>query len=296
MAYETGGAADRDALLQAIAVFAAAQGWTVNYNGNRTGTGAGLGTAIIISKAGQCHTTFRTHNTSRWIDIVGHDAYSSGLTTETQANSSAISRSNEINGPFQAYHLFADTTYLYCVVETTAGVFKHFGCGILNTFGSVTPAHFIYGCNWSMSFNPNYAGSSTSSYHGVPLDNNDAQSNARSTQLRADYDGVSNRWNATVDRLEFYPNARESTPRLTRTSGYTQRAVLASPVWSLDRPNSQKSFVGVAPDWRIVLLDWLAPGDNLTLGSDVWKVFPIIRRNGGTGEVNSGTYGYAYKT
>jgi len=296
MAYETGGAANRDALLQAIAVFAAAQGWTVNYNGNRTGTGAGLGTAIIISKAGQCHTTFRTHNTSRWIDIVGHDAYNAGLTTETQANSSSISRSNEINGPFQAYHLFAGNTYLYCVVETTAGVFKHFGCGILQTFGALTPAHFVYGSNWNMAFGSTpYAQDPNSNQHAVPQD---SFTNSASTQLRADYDGVSNRWNTTENSLSFYPNARNypRDQRLTKTSAYTQRAVLAAPVWTVTRPNSLRSFVGMTPDWRIITLDWIAPGDNLTLGSDVWKVFPVIRRNGGAGEVNSGVYGYAYKT
>ena len=295
MAYETGGAANRDALLQAIAVFAAAQGWTVHYNGNRTGTGAGLGTAIIISKGGQCPTTFKTHNTSRWIDIVGHDTYNAGLTTETQTNSSSISRANEINGPLQAYHLFAGETYLYCVAEVTAGVFSHFGCGQLETFGSITPNHFVYGLNWSRSLSPNYAGSATSSYHNVPQDGNDANSSSTpSTSLRIDYDAVTNRWNSTRSGLGFYPDARET--RLTRTSGYTQRATLAAPVWLVSRPDSLYSFVGIRPNWRIILLDWIAPGDNLTLGSDVWKVFPIIRRNGGAGEVNSGTYGYAYKT
>lgn len=295
MAYETGGATNVDTLLQALATFAAAQGWTVSYNGNRTGTGAGLGTAIVVSKGGQCHTMFRTHTANRWIETVGQDAYSGAVSTELQNNRSGTTRTNEVNGPFQSYHFFAGNTYLYVVVETTAGTYKHTGCGILEQFGDATPGHFVYGSNWTMQISPtNYLNSATSSYHAVPIDASDNSNSVRSTYLRADYDGNLNYWSDTGNRLDFYPSARED--RISVVSEYTQRAILASPVWRLSRPSSQATFAGVAPNWRTVMLDWIAPGDNLTLGSDVWKVFPIIRRNGAITEPNSALYGYAYKT
>lgn len=295
MAYETGSATNVDTLLQALATFAAAQGWTINYNGNRTGTGAGLGTAIILSKAGQCHTTFRTHTANRWIETVGHDPYSSFLTTELQNNSSGVTRSNEVNGPFQAYHFFAGDIYLYVVVETTAGVYKHSGCGIIQQLGDASPGHFVYGTTWNMTgATQYYISDPNNNRHAVPLDNNDSSAGIRSTYLRSDYDGNSNYWSTTSNRLSFYPRQRDS--RLSAVSRYTQRAVLSAPVFCLNRPNSLISFVGVAPNLRTVLLDWISPGDNLTLGSDVWKVFPIIRRNGAVTEPNSGVYGYAYKT
>lgn len=303
MAYETGGATNVDTLLQALATFAAAQGWTVSYNGNRTGTGAGLGTAIVVSKSGQCHTTFRTHTTNRWIEVVGHDAYNSGLSTELQTNRSGETRTNEINGPFQGYHFFAGNTYLYVTVETTAGTFKHFGCGILEQFGNVSPGHFIYGSWWGMSSNAINVPESSS--HGWPLDKESYQSSDSrvSTHLRADYDGNVNYWSNPRDRLDFMPRVKPSDSviktrdaRLIPVSAYTSRAVMASPIWTLSRPNSVVSLAGIAPALRVISLDWIAPGDNLTLGSDVWKVFPVIRRNGATTEPNSGLYGYAFKT
>lgn len=302
MAYETGGATNVDTLLQALATFAAAQGWTVHYNGNRTGTGAGLGTAIIVSKGGQCHTTFRTHLANRWVETVGHDAYNGALSTELQANRSTETRTNEVNGPFQGYHFFAGNTYLYVTVETTAGTFKHFGCGILEKFGTVSPGHFVYGTFWTMTQSPAYISDPTNIRHAVPLGGGEAMSGdgRYACRLRVDYDGNTNYWSGTDNRLTFMPRGMIETTayqaRLTVTSGYTQRAVLASPIWTLTRPDSYVSLAGIAPDFRLIMLDWLAPGDNLTLGSDVWKVFPVIRRNGGLSEPNSGLYGYAFKT
>lgn len=303
MAYETSSTSNVNTLLQALAVFAAAQGWTVHYNGNRTGTGAGLGTAIIVSKSGQCHTTFRTHTTNRTIDAVGHDAYNAALTTETQNNSSGATRTNEVNGPFQSYHLFAGDTYLYVVVETTAGTFKHIGCGVLQTFGAAPPAHFIYGACWDHGVS--YIGEMFSSYqpHAHPfISDFDSNAPVRSTYLRCDFDGVSNQWLNTrsTTKLFFYPALQDSrfrnNPVVLITSAYTQRAPLVPPVWLVNRPGSTNSMVGVAPNLRMIMMDWIAPGDSLTLGSDVWKVFPYIRKNGAIGEPNSGNYALAFKT
>jgi hypothetical protein len=62
-----------------------------------------------------------------------------------------------------------------------------------------------------------------------------------------------------------------------------------------ERTSNLGSPLGYPPHLRWVRLDYLSPGDVLTIGSDQWKVFPVIRKDGGTGQVNSGKYGYAYK-
>jgi hypothetical protein len=284
MAYETGNASNIDNLLQALATFASAQGWTISYNGDRTGTGAGLGTCVIISKGGTCHTNFRTTNSSNTITTAGQDPYNASLTTEQQTNSSSET-TDAMTGPFQAYHFFAGNTYFYAVVETQPGIYKHFGCGILEKYGTVSPGHFIYGCDWDYTQNPAYINDPFSSNHLWPFENGG--------RLRVDYDGNTNLWSTTANRLGFYPSSRST--RLNDVSAYTQRSVFAAPIWYLDRPNSYASMVGIAPGIRCVLLNWIAPGDSLTFGSDVWKVFPVIKRNGAAGEPNSGLYGFAFK-
>jgi hypothetical protein len=49
------------------------------------------------------------------------------------------------------------------------------------------------------------------------------------------------------------------------------------------------------PASRLVRIDNLTPGDVMTIGSDQWKCFPVIRKNGGPGLETSLNWGYAYR-
>jgi len=89
--------------------------------------------------------------------------------------------------------------------------------------------------------------------------------------------------------------ARLRGPYLAGASALTGRTQLW-PLWCLGRrPSQLASPLGYPPDMRFIRLDYYNPKDILTLGTEKWKVFPVIRKNGALGEPNSGLYGYAYR-
>lgn len=301
MAYETGNASNVETLLSALGVFAASKGWTVHYSGPRTVAGATPGTSLIVSR-NLAHTNFKSFISTSvpsaatslvpYITINGHDAYNPANGTESQENGSGLSLANLLTGPFASYHFFANEnpsgdTYLYVVVEKSPGLYRHFGTGILNKFGGVTTGHFVYGTMWD----PSYASDENSNQHHCPFDSNDFEAGYRN-YVRADRDGVVNRWNATSGSLGFF-GSRSTVYAFA--SGQTQRAVLWPFLAYVSRPGDSNSFLGMPPNVRAVSLQFLNAGENLTLGSDTWKVFPVVRRNGNLGEEDSGTYGIAYK-
>jgi hypothetical protein len=55
------------------------------------------------------------------------------------------------------------------------------------------------------------------------------------------------------------------------------------------------SPIGQPPHLRWVRLDHLQPRDVITIGTEQWMTFPVIRRDGGVGQPNSGRLGIAYR-
>lgn len=304
MAYETGTASNVEALLTALGVFASARGWTVHYSGNRSVAGANPGTALILSR-NQAHVTFRAYASSSvtgavadlvpYVLINGHNAYSAGGGTESQSNYSVSALANLMAGPFSAYHFFGNEnpsgeSYLHVVVEKSPGFFRHFGTGILNLFGVVNTGQYVYGTYWDPSSNT--INRADSEDHGVPFDTTSFGSPYKNS-VRADFDGVINRWATAQGSLGIFGSR---SAFYTFASDQTQRAILWPFLYYVSRPNSQNSWLGSPPNVRAVSLEFLNAGETLNLGSDSWKVFPIVRRNGNLGEENSGTFGIAYKT
>lgn len=305
MAYETGTATNVDTLLSALAVFAGSNGWTINYNGNRTVSGANPGKALMITRnlAHTCFASFLSSSVTNasagyvpYIQVYGHETYNAANGTELQSGASGLALSNIMPGPFASYHFFANEnpssdTYLHVVVEYSPGFYRHFGTGILNKFGGVTTGHYIYGTYWDQGTFPNYKGSPDASLHSVPFDSNEGNAPFRN-RIRADRDGLSPSWATGGSSSGFFGQRSDF---YAFASGQTQRAVLWPFLAYVTRPSSNNSLIGMPPNVRAVSLEYLLPGESLTLGSDTWKVFPIVRRNGNTGEENSGTYGIAYK-
>ena len=78
-------------------------------------------------------------------------------------------------------------------------------------------------------------------------------------------------------------------------SELTGRAVLFPCLMAVHRPSGMLTLLGSPRDVRWTRIDNLAPGDIITIGAENWKVFPIIRKTGPSGQENSENYGLAYR-
>lgn len=313
--YETGTATDVADLLGKLRTFALANGWSQNYYGART---SGTGNALQINKGG-FYVTFRTdtgagttQDPGPYIGAYAHGTYSAGNGTENQSGASGVCLSNGMSGPFAAYHFISGaelgSDYLYAIVETTAGTFKHFGTGKMVGVGTLTNGQFVHACRWY--YTTAEINASNSAYHTIPFESyapNLSDANV-GWYVRADADTISPRW--LVGKGYSYSAATNRHTRAGRllagygfgyglytsaASALTARNMLAPCYVAGERAGGLFSPIGYPPGIRWVKLTNLAPNDVLTIGTDQWKVFPVIRKNGTTGQVNSDLAGYAYK-
>lgn len=311
MAHQNGTATDHVDLLDKLRIFALANGWTVHNFGTRP-AGATAGQALQLSKGGFAFSFLSlsaagtANNPGQYVGGYAHDAYVGGNGTENQANGSPKIYANAMTGPYQGYDFFAgdgaNGPYLYAAVETSAGVFKHFGVGVLDKFGAITTGAFVYAGAWN--YDPTYISLWTHPRNSVPFDSTETTSsnNGRSLYVRADGDTVSPRWydpQATpflrAGHRGTAVGALARTPVIGSASLRTGRTTLTPCLVSGERPGGLYSLLGAPPGMRWVSLDYLDPGAVLTIGTDTWKVFPVIRKNGGPGQPTSERFGYAFK-
>ncbi len=325
MPYDTGTATDVNDLLSKLRVFALAQGWSVDYNAARTDH---TGQAVLLNKGGmRCGVFTRTNvsgqgSTTDPAPYMGPalypGPYNSAQAAHAQTGISRFAYANNLPGPFVAYHLFAGVnrageSYMHAVVEVTSGSFRHFGFGTINRAGAVTNGSYAYGNRWH--WGSGTLNDTTSTQHEYPWDarsstsnafNNDSGLFSRGTIIRADGDTVSPRYailSSTGSNLGAaeargdggYANGNQADGLRVGVSALTGRSVLLPLFVSVIRPGGLYSVLGAPPDIRFVDMTNLIPGASFALGADTWRAFPLIRKNGVSGQENSATLGYAYR-
>jgi len=213
--------------------------------------------------------------------------------------------SNEFEGPYTKYHLFGgqegvDGQYFYCVVETSAGLFNHFGLGQLDRIGSKTGS-FAVSLYWSMSIS--YWRSVTNSHHQRMFDSHSSTYGGRghlqyhqhtfapetenylfgysSDHCYGGSVGGGGKQNGGINGA-FVGDG---------PSAFNGRTMLMPNHILLDDGASWKRMVGIAPAFRTVMIHNLQAED--IVDTD-WMVFPIKAKNTTSGP-NSGNYGWAYK-
>jgi hypothetical protein len=312
MAYQTGTATDANDLLSKLRTFATANGWTEDNYGART---TGSGNALQIHKGG-FYVTFKTDTTAGnvidpgpFIGCYAHNTYSSGNGTEAQAGASAVTLCNGMTGSFLAYHFISNAElgaeYLYCIVETTAGIFKHFGTGTLVKIGAITNGQFVFAVRWNYSLSPGYIDIPTIFAHAVAFDAVETTTRVGpSLNVRVDADSISPRWidgsSSVVSGRTMRGGVRTASighevMMQNAASTLTGRNMIFPAFLYAERSGALFNAIGYPPGVRWCNLTYLSPNDVLTIGTDQWKVFPVIRKNGSAGQVNSSIYGYAYK-
>lgn len=292
MAYTTSSATNASGILDAIRLFAVAQGWTVNYWATYSN-----GYWLSIEYDGMFFN-FYSDDTAGSIYAKGATAFSSSNSWYNQAGSYyltsssvsyAVTCNDLLGGPFAAHHLFApaDGTYIYCVIEVSSGRYTFIGFGRLNQLGTWTGGEFLASTKWYLN-SVSYSGNAYYSAHRLPFSTASSSSLSALIRFVDHYSGTSeqNDWlygYGTISGDVFWGGILSTySPAymqyLRSPSNINGVSPLICP--QLFSKNSSGNFVclGTPPDWRYINIKNITPGTTLTYGAEDWMVFPIKQK------------------
>lgn len=248
----------------------------------------------------------------------------SGSGAASTSNASIINDRHVLIGNtplrYWAFASESDVKYLYVVVESSSGEFRHFGFGELKKFNDWNGGAFAYGWRHAVSSGSSMATQLTNSYL---LDGYfSSNSNERFLPtIRADglpgqvagglYCVVAGSQNTTgTDRQSN--GGGSDTAR-----GLMQGGLRASPIAQQVGDLKITPATGFAPGYPIPLfyvassewygpmgvmegvrginIDQFVPGEQVTIGGSTWVVFPIKRKTGDNTSGGTGNSGVMYR-
>jgi len=209
------------------------------------------------------------------------------------------------SSPFIAYHLFATVSYLHLVVEIESGVFRPLFIGTLNKFGTYDGGQYVCGF-----YKNQYTDGLTGYMNNWPFDGSGGGSYGYfGSAVRVDgQDGAptpdwllfnsqfgANRYAIGLGRGYSYDaNHPSSLLVLTSANSLTGGTLLIPcTIYTMGAENRTR-IIGEVKDFAVCRMDYLSPGDSITVGQDEWRVFPPVERAANDNK-GSGMVGYAYK-
>ncbi|MGH8074281.1 MAG: hypothetical protein ACREO4_09425 [Lysobacter sp.] len=317
--YSMTNASSLENLVDKIAQFAVAAGWTQHKN-----TIAGSLRTIALRKGGDYIHIWNSSTTV--LNISGSVGFTSGNAPRSQPNQSIrYNFATTGAGPFANVFMFADNSpaeHVHVAIEIAGGFFRHFSFGLLDKTCAGTYAGGTYfGCiNWDTS--TSRRGQLTSTYHNWMFGGG-SQAGANGGGVRVDHGALTNYFAPFIAAIYTTQGTEpvasglvlaESTAdsgnygdAYRQMSGYYDRSVNSwmgitpmKPIQvRLERPGNYFSMLGEVPNIRFIRMDRFTPGEETTLGtSEVWKIFPMIRQmaSWSSGEPEGSVQGgFAYK-
>jgi len=237
------------------------------------------------------------------------------------------------SGPYTSVHFFGHTSpdVIYVALEYSPGLYRHFGFGTLEKYGTWTGGEFVYGHYWS-KYGPNiYLDAPTYAHHSVLLDGvatQDGGGTARSARIEATMhcEGFPNqgstKWGSFGDartnasKITTYRQDRDGYTHLTLWGGARNGPALLQYGWQ--EPDISKGYIPIIPidtyyvDTSVspdkyyymgrmfncghIQLKGLSPKDTITIGADTWRVFPVVRKSKAGGDIEESWWmGVIYK-
>ena len=318
MAYQTGTAATPDQLLDALRIFAVANGWTQLHWG-----ASGTGQALSLTRNNHyvhLRSAVNERLRSGYSTITGLFLTASSGWDDTQPwynqPGRIVDTSNRIEacglyevGASNTYHLFAlaSPEMLVLVAEISPGRYHHLAFGQLDTFAANTGGLFVSGAFGSDGYT--YRTSSTTDtvfgygsdrHAGLPF--NDYKRYGQSF-IRAQADGEENWYSVCSSSPLTGRRARalfESGPGSNNSLGrywYDRAPNTLNGVSPLvpftvfvERPEGYFSPFGYSAHCRYLNITHYAPAESFALGSEQWMAFPASAKGG-----ESGVHGYAVR-
>jgi len=227
-----------------------------------------------------------------------------------------------VAGPWTKYHFFAyeDTACVYVVVEETPGIFRHpFGFGNIVKLNDWIGGEFAYGCWWNP--NSSYIDVPSALWHSMLLDGSTVATNelvsATMHVVGMPNGPASHKWGVfTSDtslandgdgngRVPLWGSSRGgpwvrelSWMRSTHLSSYKVLIPITVAYRDTTDTPDEILFLGQMHNVAVVNLANFNVGDEITVGSDTWIVFPWARKlyvPTGSNTDESRNAGWAYK-
>lgn len=306
MAYQETTGNSPDDVISKIATFAAAAGWTVVGNAL-----VGSNRTLTLQKGGDYVWVWNSDTSN--IRITGSIEYNAGLAVTAQVGYAGnYAEANVGVGAYTNVFMFsgsAPSDHVHVVIEMAGGVFRHISFGTLDKLGAWTGGTYFDAVTWTASdtsenswdtfshgmFDSNSANQTR--YGGVRCDiPADARANAWALfRSNAAYRAVTGLWGGSGNNgggagyltTQFY--SRNNAP-------FSGQVTLGAIRVDVQRPGGFWSPAGVVPNVRYLNMARFAPGQEITVGSDTWKVFPMVRKGTGpNGQPYSANHAYAFK-
>ena len=204
------------------------------------------------------------------------------------------------SGPYTGYTFFASEAapfYCHVVVEHSSGQFRHFGFGQMNKVGDWTGGEYCYGHHWAQGASS--ADVPTANAHAWGWDGIGTTTSIAGT-IHAeglDQQGASEKWivltGATTggtDRAAVTRQVALGSSRSGLWTHYLSWLTTAQlnlykpliPIGAVFRDTSTSPdtwyLLGTQPDVAIINIANFSAGDDITVGSDTWRVFPWVRK------------------
>lgn len=306
MAYSEQTASSPDDIINKIAAFATANGWTADRN-NLSGSNRTL--TLHHSTVTDYVHIYNIDVNNVW--ILGSVGYDSGLTPLLHPNRSNPAVANVGVGPYTKLYMFANSSpapHVHCVIEMTGGIFRHLSFGMIEKLGAWTGGTFIDATYWNANdiyvyyFNAN---------HSPLFDSNASGSDNYYGSMRCDIplDSRTNAWAAMYANGTYRAYTKLSggsgpmvTQFLNRNDPpFSGQITLGTFLVEVFRIGGFWSPAGMVPNVRYLNMDRFNPGQEIAVGSDTWKIFPMTRKGSssyisGSGASNtySGNNAYAF--
>lgn len=311
--------ASPQSMLDSIASFLNTNGWTVDRNNlsgsNRTVTVRAPGGSDYIHLFNDANNVLKSR-----VSI----GYNAGNPPSTQPNVSPTDAISNIGtGSYPNVHLFADGTEFHCVVELAIGnEFRHHVAGVITKEGTFDGGTYADGSWRHTDYLGTFPGlNHHSAFCDGPIAVSGSQVVPYNGHMRADvtadartnfFHWMGSEWQGSTSGFGVVTTAFPSpqtgqglSVALERAdrNNFDGRSMLYTPVFWLRRTGTPvyASAAGYVQMTRFVNMRKLVVGQELNIGSDVWKVFPIFKRSDTIDNTFNGPnlgswiYGYAIK-
>lgn len=296
MAFQTNTTlASNQALINAIAVFAAANGWTVDRN-----TLTGSTRVVTLHKAGVSDYIHIFNTGTGDVRMRASVGYDGGLAPSAQPNVSPTDCvSNNLVGPYPTVWFFADGDEVNIVVRRadTTGAYSHMAFGVLQKYGAFDGGTFVDGSYFEVTgTSSGQWGTGDHALFGYGATNYG--------YVRIDADGGTNVWftlagNSSISGNNAFTgvgplsaanmytgNQRYSTYDISRyinaadDNVFSGRSILQIIELSCNRAGSPLyvSPVGYIDNTRFVSLAKFSPEQELSIADETWMLFPVVRK------------------
>lgn len=296
MAFQSSTAiASCEQLVNAIATFAAANGWTIDRNtitlGARTVSMHKVGVSDYV------HIYNTDVNQIRLRASVGYDGGQPPSLQPGVTPQDALA--NQLQGPYPNVWMFADGDEINIVVRRsdTTGAYSHMAFGVLTKYGTYNGGTFVDGSYFQTGSS---SGSWNAACHGLL-----SFGWTNMGFVRADADGLTNKWFAIngapsssvydiattgsgpLGEAKLYTsNMLESTVEVGRMANaadantFSGRSILHPIEVSVRRQGTPiyVSPIGYVANTRFVSLDKFDPEQELSIASETYMLFPVVRK------------------